>query len=102
MICFVRGFTFARGVSSMVRKVSLLLECIFLALVALCMRQVGSFVVSCMQIVTSAMSLFAAVRVALMRFVAASLEGRSLLLWLPTITTGTGRFFSMNVRADAV
>ncbi len=55
-----------------------------------------------MQTITSAMSLVAAVRVELIRLMAASLLGRSLLRWLPTMTMGTGESCSIKLSAAAV
>jgi len=49
-----------------------------------------------MQSITSAMSHSAAVRTAFIRLMAASLDGRSELRWLPTRTIGTGEFWTMN------
>ena len=55
-----------------------------------------------MQTMTSAIVPRAAAQVALMRFWAASDEGRSEDRWLPTMTTGTGGFWTMKLRAAAV
>ena len=55
-----------------------------------------------MQTMTSAMGPCAAVQVALIRFCAASDEGRSDDRWLPTITIGTGGFCTMKLSAAAV
>ena len=55
-----------------------------------------------MQTITSAMSLSAAVFTLCMRFSAASDEGRSLERCEPTMTMGTGEFWTMNERMAAV
>ena len=55
-----------------------------------------------MQTMTSAMSLSAAVLTLCMRLRAASDEGRSLDLCEPTMTIGTGEFWTMNDRIAAV
>ena len=55
-----------------------------------------------MQTMTSAMSPCAAELVALMRLIAASLEGRSLERCEPTMMIGTGEFCTMNERIAAV
>ncbi len=55
-----------------------------------------------MQTSTSAIGPWAAVQVALIRFCAASDEGRSDDRWLPTMMTGTGGRCTMKLRAAAV
>ena len=90
----------AIGFMFMLVNVSLREVCILRALVPRCRSHVGSSSLLCIQILTSAISDFAAFTDAI-RFVNASLDGLSELRCAPVRTTGTG-VSSMKLRAEAV
>jgi len=89
------------GSPFMVLNASLLLVCILRAFAPGCIRVFVSELSACMTMHTSPKSPCAATVAASMRFIAASLDPLSLLLWAPVMTTGTG-VLSMNERAAEV